>query len=72
MTENLSIWALIAGASLPVQFVMLLLFAASVISWAMIVQRGMYLRSADSNFHEFEDIFWSGVDLNQLFGEINA
>src|SRR5690606_10571047 len=24
------------------------------------------------NFHEFEDIFWSGVDLNQLFGEINA
>jgi biopolymer transport protein TolQ len=72
VTENLSIWALIAGASLPVQFVMLLLFAASVISWAMIVQRGMYLRSADSNFHEFEDIFWSGVDLNQLFGEINA
>ncbi|MCK9502896.1 MAG: protein TolQ [Porticoccaceae bacterium] len=72
MTENLSIWVLITGASLPVQFVMLLLFAASVISWAMIIQRGVYLRSADRNFHEFEDTFWSGVDLNQLFGEINA
>jgi len=72
VTENLSIWVLITGASLPVQFVMLLLFAASVISWAMIIQRGVYLRSADRNFHEFEDTFWSGVDLNQLFGEINA
>lgn len=72
MTEDLSIWVLITGASLPVQFVMLLLFIASVTSWAMIVQRGLYLRNADRNFRDFEDTFWSGVDLNQLFGEINA
>ena len=72
MTEDLSIWALITGASIPVQFVMLLLFLASVISWVMIVQRGLYLRSAGDNFRDFEDTFWSGVDLNQLYNEINA
>ena len=72
MTEELSLWALIAGASLPVQFVMLLLFLASVVSWVMIVQRGLYLRGAGEHFREFEDTFWSGVDLNQLYDEINA
>ncbi len=72
MTENLSIWVLVSGASLPVQFVMLLLLMASVISWAMIIQRGMYLRTAANNFREFEETFWSGVDLNQLFNDINA
>ena len=72
MTEDLSIWTLIAGASIPVQFVMLILLLASVVSWAMIIQRGTYLRNANAAFHEFEDTFWSGVDLNQLFNEINA
>jgi len=72
VTENLSIWVLIAGASIPVQLVMLILLIASVISWAMIIQRGMYLRNADLDFRDFEDTFWSGVDLNQLFNEINA
>lgn len=72
MTENLSFWALITGASLPVQFVMLLLFLASVVSWTMIVQRGLYLRDAGRSHREFEDTFWSGVDLNKLFNEINA
>jgi len=72
VTENLSFWALITGASLPVQFVMLLLFLASVVSWTMIVQRGLYLRDAGRSHREFEDTFWSGVDLNKLFNEINA
>ena len=72
MTEDLSIWALISGASLPVQFVMLLLFAASMVSWVMIVQRWLYLKNADTEFRAFEDDFWSGVDLNQLYNDINA
>lgn len=72
MTENLSIWALVSGASLPVQCVMTMLFLASMVSWVMIVQRGLYLRSADRNFREFENTFWSGVDLNQLYNEITG
>ncbi len=67
MTEQLSLWSLIANATVLVQFVMSLLFIASIISWVMIVQRGLYLRSASRNLREFEDNFWSGIDLNQLY-----
>ena len=45
--ENLSILSLILDASLLVQLVMAILFIASVISWIMIVQRGIYLRNAE-------------------------
>jgi biopolymer transport protein TolQ len=67
VTEQLSLWALIVGATLPVQLVMLLLFVASVVSWVMIVQRGLYLREAGRALSSFENLFWSGVDLNELF-----
>lgn len=67
MTEQLSLWSLIAEATILVQFVMVLLFVASIISWVMIVQRGLYLRTASRNLREFEDNFWSGVDLNELY-----
>lgn len=68
--ENLSIWSLITNASLLVQGVMAILFIASVMSWVMIIQRGLYLRSAQRGFREFEDAFWSGVDLNSLYTEL--
>ena len=72
MTEQLSLWSLISGASLLVQGVMAILFTASVISWVMIVQRGLYLRNARDEFREFEDTFWSGIDLNQLYHEADT
>ncbi|MDX2349651.1 MAG: protein TolQ [Porticoccus sp.] len=72
VTEQLSLWSLIANASLLVQFVMALLFVASMISWVMIIQRGMYLRAAGRNLRDFEDNFWSGVDLNELYHDSGA
>ncbi|BFM17521.1 protein TolQ [Maricurvus nonylphenolicus] len=65
--ETLSIWSLIANASLLVQAVMLMLFLASLISWVMILQRGSYQRRARQLLLDFENQFWSGIDLNQLF-----
>lgn len=70
--EQLSLWALIQNASLLVQLVMLLLLLASVVSWVMIIQRGLYLSRAKSALSGFERRFWSGADLNQLFREGNA
>ena len=69
MAEQLSLWELILGASLLVKLVMLILFLASAVSWMMILQRGMYLRQAHSLFRDFEQMFWSGVDLNEMFRE---
>jgi biopolymer transport protein TolQ len=70
--EPLSIVHLISEASLLVQFVMLLLFLASVVSWAMIVQRGIYQQKARKAFYGFEKQFWSGIDLTQLYRQGNA
>ena len=69
--ENLSILSLILNASLLVQLVMATLLIASVISWIMIIQRGIYLRNAQDNFKNFEDTFWSGIDLNNLYRELS-
>ncbi|RTE65813.1 protein TolQ [Amphritea opalescens] len=68
----MSIWSLVANASFVVQLVMLLLLVASVLSWVMIFQRHFVLRQAQRKLRAFEDRFWSGVDLSQLFREVNA
>lgn len=70
--ESLSIIHLITQASLLVQLVMLLLFLASVVSWCMIVQRGIYQEKARRGFYGFEKKFWSGIDLTQLYRQGNA
>ena len=49
---------------------MLILFLASVVSWVMIIQRGLYLREAEYNSRQFENDFWSGIDLNKLYEDI--
>jgi biopolymer transport protein TolQ len=59
--------ALILKASLPVQFVMLLLVVASVISWVIIFRKARVYKRADAEANEFENRFWSGADLNQLY-----
>jgi biopolymer transport protein TolQ len=60
---------LIIQASPLVQAVMLLLFLASVTSWAMIYERSMYYRRAQKNLRDFENKFWSGIDLGELYRE---
>lgn len=72
MPDKMSIWSLVANASVVVQLVMVLLLMASVISWVMIFQRHFILRQAQRKLRKFEDRFWSGVDLSQLFREVNS
>ncbi|WP_207061937.1 protein TolQ [Motiliproteus sp. SC1-56] len=68
----MSLWSLVVNASLVVQLVMISLLLASVVSWVMIIQRRNYLRRARRTLVEFEEKFWSGVDLSQLFRQVNA
>lgn len=72
MAEELSVWQLVSDASLTVQAVMALLFIASFVSWFMIVQRGFYFRACSRTVRIFEQQFWSGIDLSQLFREGSA
>ena len=71
MTEQLSVFELMVNASLLVQFVMLLLVLASVVSWVMIFQRWFALNRVQREMDDFEDYFWSGIDLRQLFSELD-
>ncbi|WP_152206818.1 protein TolQ [Marinobacter changyiensis] len=72
MDSELSVWSLIANAGLLVQLVMLILALASVISWALIFQRFQVFRKARQAQLAFEERFWSGMDLGQLYREVNA
>jgi biopolymer transport protein TolQ len=58
---------LILGASFPVQFVMALLAAASVVSWAIIFRKSRLLGGTIKATDVFEDEFWSGGDLASLY-----
>ena len=71
MTQELGLMELIAGASTVVQGVMLILVLASFASWFLIVQRMMLMRRTDDELLVFEERFWSGIDLAQLYREGN-
>jgi biopolymer transport protein TolQ len=71
LEAQLSIIDLILAAGFTVQLVMLTLLAASVVSWYMIVQRYIYFRNGRDEMFEFEERFWSGIDLSQLYREGN-
>ncbi|AQA19993.1 protein TolQ [Halioglobus japonicus] len=71
MEEQLSLIDLILHASFTVQVVMAMLVMASILSWYMIVQRYIYFRNAREEMYSFEERFWSGIDLSQLYREGN-
>lgn len=64
---ELSFTELIFNASLLVQLVMIFLVLLSVISWTIIIQRSSVFKRGRSRADEFEDRFWSGIDLNNLY-----
>ena len=71
MEEQLSLIDLVLHASFTVQSVMVILLLASMLSWYMIVQRFIYFRNARDEMYSFEERFWSGIDLSQLYREGN-
>lgn len=70
LNTDLSLISLINGASLPVQLVMTLLVAVSLISWWYIFIKVMTLKQAEKDAENFENSFWMGADLNQLYDGI--
>ncbi|MCR4301020.1 MAG: protein TolQ [Sulfuricaulis sp.] len=68
-TEGIALLSLVRHASLPVQLVMLLLLAASVLSWTMIFRKWFAIKTAGRVANRFEAKFWSGANLNQMYAE---
>ncbi|HHG3100529.1 TPA: protein TolQ [Vibrio parahaemolyticus] len=72
MTADISILDLFLQASLLVKLVMLTLLGMSIASWAMIIKRSKVLSQASKNAEQFEDKFWSGTDLSQLYQKVKG
>ena len=67
MGSELNIWELILHASTVVQLVILTLVMASLSSWSLIIDRSRTLKRARRAADEFEQRFWSGGDLTDLY-----
>jgi len=72
MNHELSIIRLIAEATIPVQIVIALLALASMMSWAIIFRKRIVISRSRREADQFEQNFWSGGDLSQLYRGIEA
>ena len=68
--HDLSILGLFLQADIIVKVVMLLLLLASFWSWAVIFDKLMRLRRLRRDATAFEESFWSGGSLDDLYDQI--
>ncbi|MBN9064747.1 MAG: protein TolQ [Rhizobiales bacterium 65-9] len=62
-----SLWGLFWQAHIVVKFVMLGLIAASVWCWGIIIDKSILYARARREMNKFEDVFWSGQSLDDLY-----
>ena len=70
MQTDLSIWNLVAQADIVVKLVMAILVLASAWSWAIILHKLRQFRVLRSKAGRFEEAFWSGGSLKDLYDRI--
>jgi len=70
LQADLSIVSLFLDAHIVVQLVLIGLLLASVWSWAIIAEKMLLLARTKRETDSFEEIFWSGQSLEQLYQSI--
>src|SRR6201997_5921017 len=68
--EQLSVINLVVQASVPVQIVIAMLLLASLFSWMIIFRKRFVIGRSRREAEQFENQFWSGGDLAQLYRAI--
>ncbi len=66
-THDVSLWGLFMQAGLIVKLVMIGLLAASVWTWAIVIDKYLSYARARRQFDQFEQVFWSGQSLEELY-----
>lgn len=69
---DLSVISLFLQADIVVKAVIVILVIASFWSWAIIFDKVMRMRRLNAQTEEFEDTFWSGGSLDDLYDHIGA
>jgi electron transfer flavoprotein alpha subunit len=74
MNPKLSLgpWSLITDAGPLVKFILLLLFAASILCWGVIFLKLRLIRGARSENRGFLDLFWNSRNLEEVAGRLAA
>jgi len=67
---EMSLFSLVTRASFLVQVVMTILLSASVLSWVIITLKYKVLKQAREEAVRFEDQFWSGINLSDLYQQV--
>jgi len=70
--HSLTIWSLFLQADWIVKIVMVILIVASVWCWAIIFEKVVRLRRLHRDAGKFEDAFWSGGSLDDLYERIGS
>jgi len=66
-TPDITLWSLFMQAGLVVKLVMIGLLAASVWTWAIVIDKYLSYARARRQFDHFEQVFWSGQSLEELY-----
>ncbi|MDF1794913.1 MAG: protein TolQ [Coxiellaceae bacterium] len=72
LQSETSIWSFIIHAGPVVKLVMLILLLASVSSWTIIIQRVRLYKQRRKEARQFEERFWSGSDLNNIYDSLHS
>jgi len=67
VAHDMSLWGLFWQAHFVVKLVMLGLIAASVWCWAIIVDKTILFTRSKRAMDRFEEVFWSGQSLEELY-----
>ncbi len=70
--HDITMWGLFWQADLLVKLVMIMLLAASVWCWAIIIEKVMRIRRLNAQADAFEEAFWSGGSLDALYDRIGT
>jgi biopolymer transport protein TolQ len=65
--SEVSLWSLFMQAGLVVKIVMIGLIGASVWTWAIVIDKYVNFTRAKRHFDQFEQVFWSGQSLEELY-----
>lgn len=66
-TSEVTLWSLFMQAGFVVKLVMIGLLAASIWTWAIVVDKAVAYRRARRQLDGFERVFWSGQSLEELY-----
>ncbi|VTZ51418.1 Tol-Pal system protein TolQ [Methylocella tundrae] len=70
--SEVSLLSMFLSAHIVVKLVMLGLLGASVWCWAIIINKAILLRRTQRAMAQFEEVFWSGASLDELYATLSS